>query len=298
MKVLLGITPQGVVSFVFEPWGGRVSDKHLTEHCGILDKLLPGDVVLADRGIDITESIGMMQARAIIDVILEVISNTSLLALCKHPLFLSRRIGANREQLCVDNVEGFQGVLLGLQMSVVSPLSVEAVFHEGGQFFLLALGQLAGSSSHSLPELRRCREPDVVLLGEVLHHSRQVRRRAAFVVDKKVRAGAQVLVDGQIPVAEIFQGTVQDKMGWPMAASRLVFTDCHDPMPILLFGGSRVFSHAHVLHDALSLHALDVQQHCNIGRGSIKLRWLLKYWTRERPLNSHPWLIHFENGRV
>lgn len=99
MKVLLGITPQGVVSFVFEPWGGRVSDKHLTEHCGILDKLLPGDVVLADRGIDITESIGMMQARAIIDVILEVISNTSLLALCKHPLFLSRCLGANREQL-------------------------------------------------------------------------------------------------------------------------------------------------------------------------------------------------------
>ena len=28
-----------------------MSDKFLTEHCGILDKLLPGDVVLADRGL-------------------------------------------------------------------------------------------------------------------------------------------------------------------------------------------------------------------------------------------------------
>ena len=40
-----------------------MSDKHLTEHCGILDKLLPGDVVLADRGFDIKESVGMMQAK-------------------------------------------------------------------------------------------------------------------------------------------------------------------------------------------------------------------------------------------
>ena len=62
-KVLLGIAPQGVVTFVLEPRGGWVNDKHLTEQCGILDNLLPGDVVLADRGFDITESVGMMQAK-------------------------------------------------------------------------------------------------------------------------------------------------------------------------------------------------------------------------------------------
>ena len=62
-KVLLGITPQGVISFVSECWGGRVSDVHLTEHSGILKKLLPGDVVLADRGFDIADSVSAMQAK-------------------------------------------------------------------------------------------------------------------------------------------------------------------------------------------------------------------------------------------
>ena len=62
IKVLMGIAPQGVVSFVSESWGGRVSDKYLTEHCCILKKLLPGDIVLADRGFDIADSVGVMQA--------------------------------------------------------------------------------------------------------------------------------------------------------------------------------------------------------------------------------------------
>ena len=50
VKFLIGILPQGVVSFISKGWGGRVSDVHLTENCGLLHHLLPGDLVLADRG--------------------------------------------------------------------------------------------------------------------------------------------------------------------------------------------------------------------------------------------------------
>lgn len=62
IKYLVGIIPQGTISFVSTAWGGRVSDKALTQQCGILNKLLPGDLVLADRGFNIYELVAECQA--------------------------------------------------------------------------------------------------------------------------------------------------------------------------------------------------------------------------------------------
>ncbi|XP_028403929.1 uncharacterized protein LOC114526517 [Dendronephthya gigantea] len=58
VKFLIGISPQGLVSYISSAWGGRASDKRITEESGMLKKLLPDDVVLADRGFDIDDSVG------------------------------------------------------------------------------------------------------------------------------------------------------------------------------------------------------------------------------------------------
>lgn len=62
VKFLLGITPQGVISFISKSWGGRTSDKHITENCGFLSNILPGDIILADRGFDIQATVGSLCA--------------------------------------------------------------------------------------------------------------------------------------------------------------------------------------------------------------------------------------------
>lgn len=39
--------------------GGRVSDKYLVEHSDFLGKMDAGDIILADRGFNIDDSVGV-----------------------------------------------------------------------------------------------------------------------------------------------------------------------------------------------------------------------------------------------
>ncbi|XP_077862304.1 uncharacterized protein LOC144343764 [Saccoglossus kowalevskii] len=53
IKVLVVITPRGKIGFLSEAWGGRTSDRHITQNNGFMDKVESYDQYMADRGFDI-----------------------------------------------------------------------------------------------------------------------------------------------------------------------------------------------------------------------------------------------------
>ena len=77
------------ISFVSEAWGGQTSDKFSTENCVFLGNLLPGDLVLADRGFTIHNKVMFYHA------------NLNILAFTK-----------GKSQLDPVEIEKKQGILL------------------------------------------------------------------------------------------------------------------------------------------------------------------------------------------
>lgn len=75
VKFLIAVTPQGTISYVSKAWGGRASDKYITEHCDILEHLHNGDLILADRGFTIQDSVGLHCAEVKVPHLRKVKSN-------------------------------------------------------------------------------------------------------------------------------------------------------------------------------------------------------------------------------
>ena len=57
LKYLISITPNGLINFVSQGFGGRASDMAVLKRCGFLSQLKPGMVVMADRGFKAVEPV-------------------------------------------------------------------------------------------------------------------------------------------------------------------------------------------------------------------------------------------------
>ena len=55
VKILIGVTPNGMVNFVSRLWGGRASDRHITQHDNFLPKLQPNTTIMADKGFTVED---------------------------------------------------------------------------------------------------------------------------------------------------------------------------------------------------------------------------------------------------
>ncbi|KAG1927452.1 hypothetical protein F2P79_024242 [Pimephales promelas] len=54
-KALIGVAPNGCITFASDLYGGSASDKAITADCGLLQHLHPGDMVMADKGFTIQD---------------------------------------------------------------------------------------------------------------------------------------------------------------------------------------------------------------------------------------------------
>jgi len=111
VKVLIGITPSGVISFVSDCYEGSISDKKLVEVSGLLQKLEPGDEIMADKGFLIQDMLAPLGVRLNVPPVLK--SNSQMAA---EDVILTKKIAQLRIHVerAIGRVKEFrilQGVL-------------------------------------------------------------------------------------------------------------------------------------------------------------------------------------------
>nr|XP_018672257.1 uncharacterized protein LOC108950670 [Ciona intestinalis] len=90
LKSMIGITPNGLVSFVSPAYGGSVSDRQIIENCKIYQNapnfFIPGDSIMADRGILVQDLFAPF----------DVCVNTPTMLKGKHQLDATQRVHDRR----------------------------------------------------------------------------------------------------------------------------------------------------------------------------------------------------------
>lgn len=110
-KGLVGISPDGSVTFISSLYPGSISDKELTKRSGILDLLEEGDSVMADRGFEIEEDLLLIGVKLNIPPFLrgkKQLSNNELVATRR---IASLRIHVERAMERIKNFHIFDRII-------------------------------------------------------------------------------------------------------------------------------------------------------------------------------------------
>lgn len=91
-KILVSITPAGMINFVSEAWTGRASDKFVTLNSGFLNIIEPYDKVMADRGFPIREELTLLRAELLVPPGRRGVSQMSASDVSKTKSIANRRI--------------------------------------------------------------------------------------------------------------------------------------------------------------------------------------------------------------
>ena len=65
VKLLVGVTPTGVFSFIPPLWTGSISDKEIVKNSGLIDRLEEGDAVMADKGFLVRDLLAFKKVKLI-----------------------------------------------------------------------------------------------------------------------------------------------------------------------------------------------------------------------------------------
>ncbi|PFX14044.1 hypothetical protein AWC38_SpisGene21831 [Stylophora pistillata] len=90
-KALIDIVPKEGISFVSTLYGGSISDKEITQRSVLLEKLQPGDAIMADRGFNIQE---MFASKCVRVNVLPIMNDSGQFE--EHELLETRRIASLR----------------------------------------------------------------------------------------------------------------------------------------------------------------------------------------------------------
>ena len=91
VKFLIAIAPNGMICYLSPVWGGKATDRHITLADDFMKNIMPGDLVLADRGFIIKDAMLKKQARLEIPP-----SSSGVVQMTRDDVFKTKRVAKSR----------------------------------------------------------------------------------------------------------------------------------------------------------------------------------------------------------